>query len=72
MDEEYISFRQAAEIAGYRNPSALHAAARAGRLRSTSFGPHARVTTRAWLEEYLARVRTGDYKRGEARELESS
>jgi hypothetical protein len=70
MDAEYISFKRAAEIAGYRNPSALHAAARAGRLKSTTFGPHARVTTRAWLDDYLSSLRLGDYKRGEVRENE--
>ncbi len=68
MDNEYISFKQAAEIAGYRNPSSLHTAARAGRLKSTSFGKHAQVTTRAWLDEYLTQVRVGAYKRGSARE----
>lgn len=65
IDDDYISLKQAAEILGYRNPSTLHAAARAGKLRTISFGAHARVTTRAWLDEYLTSLRAGEYRRGQ-------
>ncbi len=64
MDEEYITLQQATEIAGYRNDSTLRAAARAGRLKTKSFGPRARLTTETWLQEYLVALRPGAYGRG--------
>lgn len=45
---------QAAEIAGYKSPTFLHKAARAGRLRTTRHERSGvRLTTRAWLQAFL-------------------
>jgi hypothetical protein len=65
MAEEYLTIRQAAERAGYLSTTNLHAAARAGRLKTTVCGPvNTRVTTVEWLEEYLASLRMNTQFRG--------
>ncbi len=63
MDEEYISTQIAAELAG-TSASALHAAARKGKLTTRQFGALARLTTRAWLDAYLASVKPRGRPRG--------
>jgi hypothetical protein len=59
---------EAARLAGYRSPRTLHKAAREGRLKTMTTGPlGTRVTTRAWLEEYLARIQASKGHRGQPR-----
>ena len=68
MDEEYITIAQAARLAGYRTPRTLQIAAAAGRLKTTTVGPYSpRLTTRAWLAEYLAGVQQSKSRRGRPR-----
>jgi hypothetical protein len=68
VDAEYLTIAQAARIAGYRNPRTLQKAASEGRLRTTTIGPFSpRLTTRAWLEEYLAGVQQSKSRRGRPR-----
>ena len=68
MNEEYITVAQAARLAGYRDPRTLQRAASAGRLRTTTVPPFSiRVTTRAWLEEYLASIKQSMSHRGRPR-----
>jgi len=62
---EYITLQQAAEIAGYKTTSGLRNAALQGRLQTVKPGPRLHMTTRAWLDAYLAQVRPGKYKRGQ-------
>ena len=62
--QEFITLQQAAAIAGYSNTATLRAAAAAGRLQSVKPGPHLYMTTRPWLDAYLATLRPGNYKRG--------
>jgi hypothetical protein len=65
VETEYITLAEAARIAGYRSPTTLHKAVRENRLRVTAMGPlGTRVTTRAWLEEYLASIRQDLSHRG--------
>lgn len=72
MDAEYITIPQAARLSGYTSPTNLHAAARSGRLRTVSHGPHARLTTHAWLEEYLATLKHPNARlRGHGQERKS-
>ena len=66
--EECLTLQQAAEIAGYADTSTLRHAARHGRLRTVKPGPRLHMTPRAWLQEYLQNLRTGDYKRGGSKE----
>jgi len=61
---EYITLQQAAEIAGYKTTSGLRNAALQGRLQTVKPGPRLHMTTRAWLDAYLATLRPGNYKRG--------
>jgi hypothetical protein len=59
---------KAARLAGYRSPRTLHKAAREGRLRTTTTGPlGTRVTTKAWLEVYLASIEASKGHRGRPR-----
>jgi len=67
MESEYITLDQAARLAGYTNPSNLRTAARVGRLKTVTFSPRMRLTTQAWLNDYLVGVRPGNYKRGQQR-----
>ena len=68
MDAEYITIAHAARLAGYRNPRTLHRAATEGRLRTTRLPPFTtRVTTRAWLNEYLASIQQSKSRRGRPR-----
>lgn len=66
-DDEYITLVQAAKIAGYKSPSTLQKAAREGRLRTIRAGPRVQVTTRAWLDAYLASIHEGMSHRGRPR-----
>ena len=68
MEERYITIQEAASAAGYRDPSVLHRAARTGKLRSREIGPRARVTTRAWLQEYLDSVKQRGTPQGHAKQ----
>ncbi len=61
---EYITLQQAAEIAGYKTTSGLRNAALQGRLQTVKPGPRLHMTTRPWLDAYLATLRPGNYKRG--------
>lgn len=65
--DQYITLAQAAQIAGYRHDHTLRAATRKGKLKAVQFGPRARVTTRTWLEEYLASVKQRGMPRGHER-----
>ena len=67
VDGEYMTLEQAAKLAGYNSSSTLRLAAREGRLRTIRISPRVRLTTREWLEEYLAGVRAGKYGRGQPR-----
>ena len=63
-----MTVAEAARFAGYRSPRTLHKAAREGRLRTTTTGPlGTRVTTKAWLEEYLASIEASKGHRGRPR-----
>ncbi len=56
VDDDYITLVEASRLAGLKNSSSLHAASQVGRLKTvtTATGPRAvRLTTRAWLREYL-------------------
>jgi hypothetical protein len=64
---KYITIPEAARIADYRDDNALRIAARKGRLRTEQLGPRTRVTTRAWLDEYLGDVKPRGISRGEPR-----
>jgi hypothetical protein len=67
VDEEYITLTQAAALAGYNSTSTLQKAAREGRLKTVRVGPRVQVTTRAWLDEYLASLGAGKSRRGRPR-----
>jgi hypothetical protein len=68
VDAEYITLAQAARIAGYRSTTTLHKAVRENRLRTITTGPlNTRVTTREWLNEYLASIRESKSRRGRRR-----
>jgi hypothetical protein len=68
VETEYLTIAQAARIAGYRHPRTLHKAASEGRLKTTTVPPfRTRVTTRAWLEEYLAGIKQSMSHRGRPR-----
>jgi len=55
MCDDDLTMTQAAAIAGYTSPTFLHHAARVGRLRTTRHAQSGvRLTTRAWLHEFLA------------------
>ena len=71
-EEEYITVAQAARMAGYRNPRTLQKAAAEGRLKTTRVGPFSPLlTTRAWLEEYLAGIQQSKSHRGKPRGRET-
>jgi len=67
VESDYITLAQAVEIAGYSSKSTLYKAARERRLRTVRIGPHTVVTTRAWLDEYLASIHEGMSHRGRPR-----
>lgn len=70
--EEYLTIKQAAERAGYRNPGTLHQAARTGALRTIAQGPlGTRVTTPEWLQEYLDSLSNEGFQRGRPRILDN-
>ncbi len=56
LDDEYITLAEANRLAGLQTSGALYMAAQVGRLKTvtTATGPRTvRLTTRAWLREYL-------------------
>ncbi len=65
---EYITLPEAARRAGYRSGSTLRTAALKGELKTVMVSRNARLTTQAWLDDYLAALRPGNpgkgYKRG--------
>lgn len=63
--DDYITLQQAAKIAGYRDPATLRIAANKGRLRTVKPGPRLHMTKQAWLDDYLASLHLGNYKRGQ-------
>jgi len=65
--EDYISLTVAAEYAGYRSKSTLKAAALQGALKTIQPAPNYRMTTRAWVDEYMQSRRAGTYRRGQPR-----
>jgi hypothetical protein len=67
VESGYITLAQAVEIAGYSSKSTLYKAAREGRLKTVRIGPHTVVTTRPWLDEYLASIRSDMSHRGRPR-----
>jgi hypothetical protein len=68
VEGEYMTIAQAARTAGYRNPRTLQKAAAEGRLKTTRVGPFSPlVTTRAWLDEYLAGIQQSKSQRGRPR-----
>jgi len=70
MDNEFITLKQAAEHAGYRSKSTLKTAAVRGELKTIQPAPNYRLTTRAWVDEYLAGRRGGAYRRGQPRPVD--
>jgi hypothetical protein len=68
VESEYITLAEAARIAGYRSTTTLHKAVRENRLRTIQVGPlNTRMTTRVWLEEYLASIKQNRSHRGRPR-----
>jgi hypothetical protein len=68
---EYITIEQAAKLAGYSGAGNLRTAAAAGKLQSIPITPRLRLTTKEWLDAYLATVqeeRRG-WPRGRSRKL---
>jgi hypothetical protein len=65
--DEYITLAEAATYAGYRSKSTLKTAAGKGHLKTIKPAPNFRMTTRAWVDEYLASQRGGQYRRGQER-----
>ncbi len=56
VDGDYITLAEASKLAGLKRPNPLYTAAQTGRLKTvtTAVGPRpVRLTTRAWLHEYL-------------------
>jgi len=56
MPDDYITLTEASKLAGLKNSRSLYWAVQTGRLKTatTMAGAHAvRLTTRAWLQEYL-------------------
>jgi len=66
MEKEFLSIKEAAALYGFRSTSTLNTAARRGKLRTRDFGPKLRLTTRAWVEEYMAGVKPRAHPRGQA------
>jgi hypothetical protein len=63
--ETFITISEASRRAGYRDARALQAAARRGKLKTEQVGPRgARLTTHAWLEEYMASLKRRGTRRG--------
>ncbi len=59
-DDDYITLAEASTLAGLKNSGPLYTAVRTGRLKTvtTAAGPRTvRLTTRAWLQEYLDSTR---------------
>ncbi len=60
VDDDYITLAAASKLAGLKRSTPLRTAARNGRLKTVTkmAGAHAvRLTTRAWLQEYLDNTR---------------
>ncbi len=59
-DGDYITLAQASRLAGLQTSGALYRAVQTGRLKTVTkmAGPRiVRLTTRAWLREYLDSLR---------------
>jgi hypothetical protein len=71
MNDELITLAEAAQRAGYRSTSTLRTAAIEGTLKTRRISDRVRLTTPAWLDEYLASLRHGKpgkgYRRGQPR-----
>ncbi len=55
-NDDYITLTEASKLAGLKNSGSLYRAVQTGRLNTvtTATGPQpVRLTTRAWLQEYL-------------------
>ena len=65
--EEYITLADAATYAGYRSKSTLKTAALLGTLKTIKTAPNFRMTTRAWVDEFMQGRRAGKYRRGQPR-----
>jgi len=62
VDSDYITLAEASKRAGLKNASSLYRAVQSGRLKTvtTMSGPRiVRLTTQAWLHEYLDSQRRG-------------
>ncbi len=61
-DRDYITLAEASKRAGLKNSGSLYRAVRSGRLKTVTAmaGPRiVRLTTQAWLHEYLDSQRRG-------------
>jgi len=61
-DSDYITLAQASRLAGLQTSGSLYRAVQSGRLKTvtTMAGPRiVRLTTQAWLHEYLDSQRRG-------------
>ena len=65
-ESEFLTLAEAAQEAGYSSTSSLQRAARLGRLKTVR-GEPPYLTTRAWLQEYLASVQAEKGRRGRPR-----
>jgi len=55
-DSAYLTLMEASKVAGLKNPGSLYRAVQSGRLKTVTkmAGPRiVRLTTHAWLHEYL-------------------
>ncbi len=62
VDSDYITLAEACKRAGLKNADSLYKAVRSGRLKRVTIlaGPRiVRLTTQAWLDDYLASRSTG-------------
>jgi len=59
-DRDYITLAEASKLAGLKNSGSLYRAVQSGRLKTVTVmaGPRiVRLTTQAWLHEYLDSLR---------------
>jgi hypothetical protein len=62
--DEFITLKQAADLAGYRSTAGLRRAADDKRLKALKVGPRAWLTTEAWVQEYISSRRPWGKERG--------
>ncbi len=53
--DKYITIAEAAKYAGYMSTSTLKAAAISGALRTERPSPNLRLTTKKWVDDYMAK-----------------